>query len=62
MLKDNLQHMIQTKEVMPSLFLFLGTGNPQTSLHSPTFNFDEVVLETGVNAYLSLLESFQSKP
>jgi len=48
-------------EVMPSLFLFLGTGNPHTSLHSPTFDFDEVVLETGVNAYLSLLESFQSK-
>lgn len=46
-------------EVMPSLFMFLGTGNPKTSLHSPTFDFDEVVLETGVNTYLELLNSFQ---
>lgn len=44
---------------MPSLFMFLGTGNPTSSLHSPTFDFDEDVLITGVNVYRRIIESFE---
>ncbi len=46
-------------QVMPSLFMFLGLGHPNTSLHSPTFDLDESVLETGVQAYLNIIDSFQ---
>jgi amidohydrolase len=46
-------------QVMPSVFMFLGLGEPSVSLHSPRFDLDEAVLETGVNAYLKIIESFQ---
>jgi hippurate hydrolase len=39
---------------VPSLCLFLGTGN-KTPLHSDVFDFDESVLTNGVNAYLAFL-------
>ena len=42
-------------EKVPGLYLFLGTGE-STPLHSSTFDFDESILETGVKAYLKLLE------
>jgi hypothetical protein len=48
-------------QVMPSLFMFLGSGNPKTSLHSPTFDIDESILQTGVDVYLKVLESFEKK-
>lgn len=48
-------------QVMPSLFMFLGSGNPKTSLHSPTFDLDESILQTGVDVYSKILESFENK-
>ena len=45
------------KEV-PGLFLFLGTGT-NIPLHSSNFDFDEEVLETGVEVYLKLLREIQ---
>ena len=45
------------KEV-PGLFLFLGTGT-NIPLHSNNFDFDEDVLETGVNIYLKLLKEIR---
>jgi hippurate hydrolase len=41
-------------QVVPSLCLFLGTGN-KTPLHSDVFDFDESVLANGVDAYIALL-------
>ena len=38
------------KEVMPSIFFFLGTGTG-TPLHSSDFNFDEDVLVEGVHLF-----------
>jgi amidohydrolase len=46
-------------QVMPSVFMFLGLGEPSVSLHSPRFDLDEAVLDTGVKAYLRIIESFQ---
>ena len=48
-------------QVMPSLFMFLGSGNPKTSLHSPTFDLDESILQTGVDVYSKIIESFEKK-
>lgn len=42
------------KEV-PGLFLFLGTGT-NIPLHSDTFDFDEDILNTGLQVYLRLLK------
>ncbi|HPO04459.1 MAG TPA: M20 family metallopeptidase [Bacillota bacterium] len=39
---------------VPGLYMFLGTGN-RKPLHSGDFDFDEEVLEVGVEAYLRLL-------
>lgn len=41
----------------PGVFFWLGTRTPQHTapLHSPQFDFDERVLETGVRLFLSLL-------
>ncbi|HZK01971.1 MAG TPA: M20 family metallopeptidase [Anaerovoracaceae bacterium] len=39
---------------VPGLYLFLGTGNKKP-LHSSNFDFDESVLEIGVNVYIRLL-------
>jgi len=48
-------------QVMPSLFMFLGSGNPKTSLHSPTFDLDESILQTGVEVYTKIIESLEPK-
>ena len=48
-------------QVMPSLFMFLGSGNPKTSLHSPTFDLDESILQTGVDVYTKIIESLEPK-
>ncbi|MEG1930328.1 MAG: amidohydrolase [Anaerovorax sp.] len=42
-------------ERIPGLFLFLGTGHT-APLHSECFDFDEDILEIGLNAYLKLLQ------
>ncbi len=42
------------QQYIPGLLLFLGTGT-DTPLHSNTFDFDEDILVTGVEAYLKLL-------
>lgn len=42
------------QQQVPGLFMFLGTGTG-TPLHSSNFDFDEVILETGVKAYLRIL-------
>ncbi len=42
------------QKVVPGLFLFLGTGTG-IPLHSCNFDFDEEVLETGVDIFLKLL-------
>lgn len=39
---------------VPGLFLFLGTGDT-APLHSEKFDFDEEILEIGLNVYLKLL-------
>ena len=41
---------------LPGVFLLLGTGTG-IPLHADTFDFDESVLEVGLNAYKSLLRS-----
>lgn len=43
------------QQLIPGLLLFLGTGT-DTPLHSNTFDFDEDILATGVEAYLKLLK------
>lgn len=43
------------QQEVPGLFLFLGTGT-NIPLHSNDFDFDEDVLNTGLEAYLKLLE------
>lgn len=45
-------------QVIPGLMLFLGTGT-NIPLHSSNFDFDEEVLETGVDAYLKLLKNIK---
>lgn len=45
-------------QVIPGLMMFLGTGT-NIPLHSSNFDFDEEVLETGVNAYLKLLKNIK---
>ena len=42
-------------EQVPGLYMFLGTGE-KTPLHSNVFDFDESILETGINVYLRLLQ------
>lgn len=42
------------QKLVPGLFLFLGTGTG-IPLHNSRFDFDEDVLETGVDIYLKLL-------
>jgi amidohydrolase len=43
------------QQKVPGLFLFLGTGT-SIPLHNNKFDFDEEILETGVQVYLKLLE------
>lgn len=45
------------KEV-PGLFLFLGTGTG-IPLHNSKFDFEDDVLETGVDIYLKLLREIR---
>jgi hippurate hydrolase len=40
----------------PSLFFFLGTGK-ETELHDPAFDFEEDVLEKGVQLYVDLIKA-----
>ncbi|MDD4584028.1 MAG: M20 family metallopeptidase [Eubacteriales bacterium] len=51
MSSDDFSYYIQR---VPGLYMCLGTGE-KTPLHSSTFDFDESILETGVKAYLKLL-------
>ncbi|WP_352399767.1 amidohydrolase [Anaerotignum sp.] len=48
------------QQVVPGLFFFLGSGNPEKgfihSLHSADFDFDEKILCHGVDTYVNLLE------
>lgn len=43
------------QQKVPGVYFFLGTGE-KTPLHSSVFDFDESILETGVRAYLRLLQ------
>ncbi|MDF3000960.1 MAG: amidohydrolase [Bacillota bacterium] len=43
------------QRAVPGLFLFLGTGT-NIPLHNNLFDFDEEVLQTGVDAYLKILK------
>ncbi|MGI6731493.1 MAG: M20 metallopeptidase family protein [Anaerovoracaceae bacterium] len=43
------------QQEVPGVYLFLGTGT-DIPLHNSKFDFDEAVLETGVNLYLRLLD------
>jgi len=48
------------QQVVPGIFFFLGSGNPEKgfihSLHSADFDFDEKILCHGVDTYVNLLE------
>lgn len=48
---------------VPGVFFFIGTKNESKgyvhSLHSSHFNFDEAALETGVKAYIKIIEHIQ---
>lgn len=46
------------QKVVPGLYLFLGTGTG-IPLHSSSFDFDEEVLETGIEIYLKLLKELR---
>lgn len=46
------------QKVIPGLFLFLGTGTG-IPLHNSRFDFEEDVLETGVEIYLKLLQEIR---
>jgi hippurate hydrolase len=46
------------QKLVPGLFLFLGTGTG-IPLHNSRFDFDEDVLETGVDIYLKLLQEIK---
>lgn len=49
-------------KVSPINYSFLGIRNEElgyvSGLHTPTFNFDENILETGVNYYLAILKEY----
>ncbi len=41
-------------QARPSLFFFLGTGEAAPPLHNPAFDFDEAVLQSGLDIYWKL--------
>ena len=49
----------------PINYSFLGLRNEEknfiSGLHTPTFNFDEKILATGVKYYLGLIEYYNKK-
>lgn len=51
------------QEEIPGLFVFLGTRNTALNytyaLHNPNFNFDEKVLETGVNLFIKISQEMK---
>lgn len=53
MLSEDYAHY---QKVLPGIFFFLGTRTSKyiTGLHTPTFNFNEHVLENGINLYFDL--------
>ncbi|MDO4814434.1 MAG: M20 family metallopeptidase [Gemella sp.] len=50
------------RRVAPTNYSFLGIRNEEKGyvwgLHTPKFNFDEIVLETGVKYYMSILDKY----
>jgi metal-dependent amidase/aminoacylase/carboxypeptidase family protein len=50
------------QKVAPGVFYFLGTKNEELGfthlLHNDQFNFNEKVLEIGVNTYIKLINSY----
>lgn len=47
------------QQYVPGVFFFLGTGTG-IPLHNDHFNFDESILETGVQNYIQILEHYKS--
>lgn len=46
------------QQEIPGVFFFLGSGHYEM-LHSDTFNFDEDILETGVQLYIDILNMYE---
>jgi hippurate hydrolase len=42
---------------IPACFMFLGTGVDSTPLHNREYNFNDEVLEVGVNYYTKLIRN-----
>ncbi len=43
------------QQYVPGVFFWLGTGEHEAALHSPKFDFDEAVLDTGLALFQALL-------
>ena len=48
-------------ETTPGVFFWLGNGRPDRQLHSPTFNFDDQALKTGMLVMTELVRRYLGK-